>query len=99
MRTLPNVKPTPEQLSILSQIAPGTLVIRGAAGSGKTTTAVLRLRSLIGFFLNRRKRQETPEPVRALVLAFNRTLRGYIEELVQGQVASAAQVELEVATF
>jgi len=45
MRVLANVRPTPEQLAIVSRNRPGIEVIRGAAGSGKTTTALLRLRS------------------------------------------------------
>ena len=99
MRSLQRVRPTPEQLSILSQVAPGAMVIRGAAGSGKTTTAILRLRSLLGFFANRRMREEDPEPVRALVLTFNRTLRGYIQDLVSAQVETPEDLELEVSTF
>jgi DNA helicase IV len=99
MRSLGSVRPTPEQLSILSETAPGAMIIRGAAGSGKTTTAILRLRSLIGFFSNRRIRLEDPEPIRALVLTFNRTLRGYIEDLVYSQIDAPVGVELEVSTF
>ena len=46
MRTLQNVTPTPEQLPILTDDRPGFRLIRGAAGSGKTTAALLRLRQL-----------------------------------------------------
>ena len=73
MRTLSNVAPTPEQLAILSVNQPGVELLRGAAGSGKTTTALLRLRSFIGAFVNRRRRGRSSEPVRALVLTYNRT--------------------------
>jgi hypothetical protein len=45
-------------------------------GVGKTTTALLRLKSLIGFFNSRRSREDNPAPVRFLVLTYNRTLRG-----------------------
>lgn len=74
-------------------------MIRGAAGSGKTTTALLRLKSLIGFFLSRRKRENNPSPVKVVVLTYNRTLRGYIEALTQQQASSFQGVDLEVETF
>lgn len=99
MRVLPYAAPTPEQLKIISRVRQGVEVIRGAAGSGKTTTAILRLRTLIGFFLNRRKQTNSNEPVRTLVLTYNRTLRGYISTLVEMQAAQNAQVEIQVDTF
>jgi DNA helicase IV len=99
MRTLSNVAPTPEQLAILSVNRPGVEVLRGAAGSGKTTTALLRLKSLIGAFVNRRRRGKSAEPIRALVLTYNRILRGYVEELASEQVAPDPAVDLQVSTF
>ncbi len=99
MRVLADVRPTPEQLAIVSRNRPGTEVIRGAAGSGKTTTALLRLRSLIGMFVNRKRRQEVVEPVRVLVLTYNRTLRGYIEALARQQALETQGLELEISTF
>src|SRR3569832_878960 len=45
MKTLPLVRPTAEQLPLIGQNRLGVEVIRGAAGSGKTSTAILRLRS------------------------------------------------------
>ncbi len=99
MRTLPDVKPTPEQLKIFSRTQSGVELIRGAAGSGKTTTALLRLRSLIGFFQNRKRRASDPSPVRVLVLTYNRTLRGYIEELARLHSSSFNNVTLQIETF
>lgn len=99
MRTLTDVRPTPEQLAIVSRNKPGIEVIRGAAGSGKTTTALLRLRSLIGMFVSRRNRMQDEKPVRILVLTYNRTLRGYIEELAKKQVKITPQISLEIMTF
>lgn len=99
MRTLGNVRPTPEQLAIVSRNRPGIEVIRGAAGSGKTTTALLRLRSLIGMFVSRKARLHTKEPVRILVLTYNRTLRGYIDTLARMQVADSEEIDLQIATF
>ena len=97
MRTLPNVQPTPEQLSIISRNQPSVEVIRGAAGSGKTTTALLKLRTLTGVYLSRKRRLHTEAPVRILVLTFNRTLRGYIEALAEGQASD--DVDLTISTF
>jgi len=99
MRVLQSVIPTPEQLRIISKTTAGIEVIRGAAGSGKTTTAILRLRGLSGIFLNRRKSTSSKEPVRTLILTFNRTLRGYVHQLALEQAVVGQQIELEVDTF
>ena len=99
MRVLKSVRPTPEQLRIISKTTAGIEVIRGAAGSGKTTTAILRLRGLSGIFLNRRKSTDSKEPIRTLILTFNRTLRGYVEQLALEQAQIGEQIELEVNTF
>jgi len=99
MRPLQRVTPTPEQITIISRNRPGVEVIRGAAGSGKTTTAILRLNSLLGMFLNRRQREEREEPLQVLVLTFNRTLRGYVRALAQDQIESPSDVNLLISTF
>lgn len=99
MRALINVQPSPEQLALFSYTKPGAVLIRGAAGSGKTTTALLKLRTLIGFYLSRRGRSGDTEPIRVLVLTYNTTLKGYIEELTNQQVAPSAQIEIEIQTF
>lgn len=99
MKVLQNVTPTPEQLLIIRDTKPGTLVVRGAAGSGKTTTGLLRLRQL-GRFWSRRKRDGDVEGrVRVLVLTFNRTLRGYIEALAEEHGSSEPEVDLKISTF
>lgn len=74
-------------------------VIRGAAGSGKTSTAILRLRSLAYMFEERRAREGGDEPVRILVLTFNRTLSGYVQTLVDEQVNGLVGTEVTVDTF
>ncbi|MER9605566.1 UvrD-helicase domain-containing protein [Mesorhizobium sp. M0243] len=99
MRVLPNIVPTPEQLPIISANRLGIEVIRGAAGSGKTSTAILRLRSLAYMFEARRTRQENDTPVRLLVLTFNRTLAGYIRALTEDQVEEFENTDLEINTF
>ena len=99
MHTLQNITPTAEQLPILADAGAGFRLIRGAAGSGKTTTALMRLRQLCRSRIARKARIGSEEPVRVLVLTFNRTLRGYINQLVSEQVTALADIELTVETF
>lgn len=99
MRALIDVGPTPEQLSLISRIETGVEVIRGAAGSGKTTTALLKLRSSIGSFVNRKRRQKRTDPINILLLTYNRTLSGYISELAHKQFTASQEIKIEVSTF
>ena len=99
MKALIEVSPSPEQLALFSRIQPGVEVIRGAAGSGKTTTALLKLRAAVGSYVRRRRRQSDQGPVKVLVLTFNRTLRGYVNELAHRQFSLGQEITLEVSTF
>ncbi len=98
MKSLGSVTPSPQQLTIVRRVRSGSEVIRGAAGSGKTTTAVLKLKLLLLWVLARRRRQESVEPARALVLTFNKTLRGYIQDLVNENTPGGT-LEVTVDTF
>ncbi|WP_418061196.1 UvrD-helicase domain-containing protein [Pimelobacter simplex] len=99
MKILAAKPPTPEQLKVLVNNRPGTVLIKGAAGSGKTTTAMLRLRHLTESWISRATRLDLDDPVRVLVLTYNRTLQTYIQELASEQVAPRDGLELKVATF
>ncbi len=99
MRILPDVSPTDEQLKIIGDVKPGLRIIRGAAGSGKTTTALLCLSQLVVARLSRRQRLGHQAPVRVLVLTFNRTLEGYIAELARRSTPSSDALDLTISTF
>jgi superfamily I DNA/RNA helicase len=99
VKPLGTVTPTPEQLTVIEDGSPGFWLVRGSAGSGKTTTALLRLKFLVRLWRERARDLGLEVPVRVLVLTFNRTLRGYIEHLAAQQVALGADVALEVDTF
>lgn len=99
MKTLSYIKATPEQLPLISQNRLGVEVICGAAGSGKTSTALLRLRSLCYMAVVRFKRQNIQQPVKVLILTFNRTLSGYVRALANDQLDNNLNICLEIDTF
>lgn len=98
MKHLGRITPTPEQLAIISTNQTGAELIRGAAGSGKTTTALLRLTSLTNMMRARKVRIGDNSPVRVLLLTFNRTLAGYVRALAEDQVRTTNH-EIEIQTF
>ena len=98
MKHLGKIKASPEQLKIISTNQSGAELIRGSAGSGKTTTALLRLTSLANMIRARKDRVGDESPVRVLLLTFNRTLAGYVRVLAQAQVAGMNH-EIEISTF
>ena len=99
MKALSIVVPTPEQLALAGQNRPGVEVIYGSAGSGKTTTALLRLKSLCYMIQSRHRRENISSAINILVLTFNRTLSGYIKNLVEHQLDANIQTNIEINTF
>lgn len=89
MRPLSVLKPTPEQLRLILSAKPGVRVIRGAAGSGKTTHAMLMLRMALGYLLSEKKRSKRETSIRAVIFTFNRTLAAYITAFVNEGVVAA----------
>lgn len=101
MRALENPKPTPEQLRLVSTQPTGYEIIRGSAGSGKTTTALLRLNQLTAQYRRRRHLESNTPKINILVLTFNRTLCGYISHLAETQTTGSGggEVSLRIDTF
>lgn len=103
MKTLKNVKPTPEQLKLITLFRPGTRVIRGAAGSGKTTTSILMLKTALGYLLDYKREQSQAEPIKVKVFSFNKTLSAYVNDLIaeiSAQIgARPDELELNVSTL
>ena len=98
MKHLGRITPSPEQLAIISTNRTGAELIRGAAGSGKTTTALLRLSSLASMMRARKDRLNDDTPVRILLLTFNRTLAGYVRALADAQLRGKPH-DIEIRTF
>jgi Uncharacterized conserved protein (DUF2075)/UvrD-like helicase C-terminal domain len=104
VKYLKQVDPTPEQVKIIEGPVYGLAIVRGAAGSGKTTSAALRLRKVIAGVAADREASGDDSPIRVLVLTFNRTLKGYIEQLALAEAkaskgTSKIKGKLTVDTF
>lgn len=98
MKHLGPIKASPEQLKIISTNQIGAELIRGSAGSGKTTTALLRLTSLANMMRARKDRVGDNNPVKVLLLTFNRTLAGYVRALAEAQIIGPNH-EIDISTF
>lgn len=83
MKTLQTVKPTPEQMKLMVLPRPGTKIIRGAAGSGKTTTSILMMKLSIGWLIDHFAQNNNDNLINIRVFTFNKTLAAYIEDLVK----------------
>lgn len=98
MKQLGRITATSEQLRIISTNQLGAELIRGSAGSGKTTTALLRLTSLASMMRARKIRVGDDNPVSVLLLTFNRTLAGYVRALAEAQITDNGD-KIEIHTF
>jgi DNA helicase IV len=101
MKTLKNVKPKPEHLKLITHVRPGVRVVRGAAGSGKTTTAVLMLKTALAYLLDVYAEEADAPVVNVKVFTFNKTLSGYVTALVRDTFSNipTATVNLEITTL
>ncbi len=99
MRVLRRQAPTPEQIGIVRRIQRGVSLIRGAAGSGKTSTALTALRAATGATVNQ-LRNEARLPANVLVLIYYNSLRGYVAAVAEEELADYADdVRLYIMTF
>lgn len=99
MQVLRQVRPTPEQINIIRRIQSGASLIKGAAGSGKTTTALLALRAATGTAVNQ-LRNDGGLPANVLVLTYYNSLKSYITSVVEEEMRDYAdEVQLFVSTF
>ncbi|MBJ7551076.1 hypothetical protein, partial [Marinomonas ostreistagni] len=102
MKALQTVTPTDEQLKLLVRPQAGTMVIRGAAGSGKTTTALMMLNLALGYLIDKHSGQEKEITLR--VFTFNKTLAAYVDEFVSNEINlikqdSKVSINSEVTTI
>jgi len=104
MKTLQSVKPTDEQLKLMVRPRPGTLIIRGAAGSGKTTTSILMMKLSIGYFLEEFARLGIEGKINIRIFTFNKTLAAYISDLVINETLLSSpqnknKIDIDVLTL
>ncbi|SCM73179.1 3'-5' exonuclease [Desulfovibrio sp. 86] len=90
-------RPSPEQLIILQRPLRPVEIIKGAAGSGKTLTALYKLVFATGYMATYKS------CINILILSYNRTLKGYIEAMLQNSrfpiLPRSTQIHLTVGTF
>lgn len=103
MKTLQNIDPTPEQLSLITNPKLGIRIIRGAAGSGKTTTSILMMKTSIGYVIDHFLSIGKSRKVKLRVFTFNRTLAAYVNDLVSEMAANFENIEemldIEITTL
>jgi superfamily I DNA/RNA helicase len=96
MKTLQTVVPTPEQMKLMVLPRPGTKIIRGAAGSGKTTTSILMMKLSVGWLLDHFAQNNNENPINIRVFTFNKTLAAYIEDLVSDESILSKEVQKKI---
>ena len=99
MKPLPPIRPTAEQIALSVANRFGVDLIRGAAGTGKTTTALLKLRSMYHLVEQQRNADADERPIKILVLTFNRTLCGYIDAYIAQSLQDRFRASLNLSTF
>src|SRR3712207_1883009 len=87
---LPRTLSTPGQLAAIGERRPEVEIIYGAAGNGKTATALLRLGNLSEVFKVRNIRTGSTQAVRVLILTCNTTSRWYVGALAREQATAGA---------
>ena len=89
-------QPSPEQLQLLKRPPRPVEIIKGAAGSGKTYTAAYKLMFAASYMVANR------DNVNVQILSFNRTLRGYINEMMlsyEEKYGIDSRIDISIDTF
>lgn len=92
MKTLQSVTPTPEQMKLMVLPRPGTKIVRGAAGSGKTTTSILMMKLSIGWLIDHFAQSNNDNAINIRVFTFNKTLSAYISDLVTDETVLPSNI-------
>lgn len=80
----------------------GERLIKGSAGSGKTTVAIYRLMSVAKTIRDDKRRTGDTSPVICRIITYNNTLRSYVEALVNNEKSSIgndAEIDIHISTF
>lgn len=93
MESLRSVNLTPEQRKLALNTKPMNRIIRGAAGSGKTTSALFLLKVGLLHYKTMKRRTGDNTAIRAVVITFNKTLKAYVESLAR-EIADDVDVEV-----
>lgn len=102
MQFLRPIQLTAEQLTIANFPPLGIRVIKGAAGSGKTTVAIFRMITVAKTIRADKNRQNDESPVICRLITYNRTLKSYVEALIETErikLGAASGIVIEVSTF
>jgi superfamily I DNA/RNA helicase len=102
MQFLKPIKLTPEQYRIANLAVIGERLIKGAAGSGKTTVAIYRMINVARVMLEDKKRVGDKSKVLCRLITFNRTLKSYVQALVDIELKKLGPdcgIQVHVTTF
>lgn len=102
MKFLRPIKLTDEQLKVANLPLVGERLIKGSAGSGKTTVAIYRLMTVAKTIRDDKKRTGDTSPVICRIVTYNNTLRSYVEALVNNEknsLGNGAEIVIHVSTF
>lgn len=102
MKFLRPIKLTHEQIKVANLPLVGERLIKGSAGSGKTTVAIYRLMTVAKTIRDDKKRTGDTSPVICRIITYNNTLRSYVEALVNNEknsLGNDAEIVIHVSTF
>lgn len=102
MKFLRPIKLTQEQMKVANLPLVGERLIKGSAGSGKTTVAIYRLMTVAKTIRDDKRRTGDTSPVICRIVTYNNTLRSYVEALVNNEkisLGNSAEIVIHISTF